>query len=395
MPATMRFRHLFPKDLQSPTIQRNLQRRSRIGQVTKVDPQAGVVSVKWLDRPGFRDDVLITQGADREWCIPEVGAVCVVSFDIRDQARIVRYINLGQEVRSKDFSLPKLKEGEKLWEVGGSFLYMKQNGDIILLTRTEARVTLENSTGTFKAEVPSVRSLTDGGKMLLGPVKRLIPNSDGSKSIQAVKDLAGNGLTEATLDVYEFTPSTMSNITLSTPLISITLGTLVDPDGKIVDKLDRKTFYVTKNVTARIKLKSGVQIDIDKDGRLSIKNAKVNINNGSVDSNDPDIALGLETNNAALGTRGQHVVREHDEVTVPLGTNVVDAAHRGLQSKGSSNIDMLVSLIEGVVSTYKVVGVQSGGSTIALAQLTPFVKPTSDSLKGEVTEGAAGVYLGG
>ncbi len=151
----------------------------------------------------------------------------------------------------------------------------------------------------------------------------------------------------------------------------------------LVNKTDLPAVNEKKQLCARIKLRSGTQIDIDKEGRVSIKNLNININEGSVDIEDPDIALGLEINNAVLGNRGQHIAREHDEVTIPIGiSRLSEKDHNGLMIKNTEN---LVTL-----------------QTLAAAFMSPmgpcFLNPSllSDGLQitGEVTEGSTKVILG-
>lgn len=379
----MRYRRLFPQEMRTFTRQVDQGKFMRIGQIDTIDVDAGTCSVRWLDRPGIRTDVQITQSEARTWNMPTRGDVVLCAFDVREQARIVRYINLGQSVRRAGWELPRLKEGERMWETGGSYIYMKQNGDIELFTQTEGRLVLENLSQTFKSQTVNWRVQTDGGDLFFGQVKRPQPNPTGGNTIQSITNTLQQDLVELELRVNEFGPSATDLVVPQTPIISITLGTLVDANGNVVDKLDRTNYISTKDVAVRIALKSGVQIDIDKEGRISMKNAKFNMNEASVDVTDPDIARGLETNNAALGTRGQHAAREHDAVVIPLGSGYQDAAHITQAQKAASNISGLQQLALAIMSP------------AGPCSLNPALLPATLKLSGEITEGAKDVYLGG
>ncbi|MFA5398660.1 MAG: hypothetical protein WC346_21780, partial [Methanogenium sp.] len=131
-----------------------------------------------------------------------------------------------------------------------------------------------------------------------------------------------------------------------------------------------------------LKLKNGTQIDVDKEGRCSIKGIKLNINEGSVDRDDPDILLELETNNTNLGTKGQHVAREHDEVKIPITSTYTNSEHAGLVTKNEENFAMLNKLATAFISP------------IGPCFFNPGILINNEVLKGEITEGAKNVYVG-
>jgi hypothetical protein len=371
----MRFRKLFPRDIKSSIVQADLNKYTRVGVVRGVDTEKGTCTIEWCDKPGMRVDVLITQANSKDWDIPEKGSYVLVSFDHKDQARIVRYINMGHESRVKVLkTLPKFKEGEKFFEVGGAYLWIKKNGNIIMSTHSESYLLLENSSGTLKSETVNWKILTDAGMLYFGVIKRFKSGSDGSKTQEMVEDIQGNILTELKIKVVETSDNQVGVSGLTNPLMEITLGTLVNDDGGVVCKNDAVNIYGNeKDVCLRIKLQSGVKIDIDKEGRMSLEGVKLNINNGEVDSTDPDVVRSLETA-SSKGTKGQHAAREHDKIVIPIGA-VVDTEHTGIASKGITNLTTLQTL---------------------LASCTPTViLPTSMvSFEGEIVEGSENVIIG-
>jgi len=217
----------------------------------------------------------LTQGGHKEFNIPEKDAVCFVTFDSMDQAIITRYVNVGHEVRVKQTKeIPKLKEGEKFWEVGGSYMYMKENGDIVLSTVSQGYFILENNSGTLKSETVNWKVLNEGGSQYHGLVKRLMLNADGTKSVQIVTDSADDSLTEYRLKVVETADNELGVSGLNNPLCDIIIGTVVDEDGNQVDKDGDVVVDPTSALCLKISfVKSGTDlltVTLDKSGQLII-----------------------------------------------------------------------------------------------------------------------------
>lgn len=391
-----KFRTFYQKDLESPAIQRNLNNTIRLGRITGINTQAGTCVLEWFDRPGFRSDVILTQSSSNSFFIPKKGTIVLVGFDSKEQARILQYIPVGHATKVQKLkTLPKFKEGDSYIEGGGSYIYIRANGDVVITTSTESYLLLENSSGTLKSETTNWKALTQAGFEYLGLIKRFKINLDGTSSLKLIQDNFMNYLTEYNLKVLETADNDVNAPGLENPIVSITFGTVVDQLGNIIMKnnLPAET-NITKQLAARIALKSGIEIDIDKSGRISILNVNININGGQVDTADTDIALGLEIA-STTGTRGQHVAREHDPITVPLGTSYTDSNHTTLASKGLTNINTLITIIKNVIATYQVSGVQPGAGMIPLSpSAIPYIPPTNTQLQGEVTGGANNVYVG-
>jgi hypothetical protein len=388
--AKIRYKAIFPRDLNSSIIQKSLSKFTRIGVIQSVDSTKGVCTIKWADHPGIRTDVIITQANSGEWHMPDVGSVVLVAFDQYDRARIIRYINIGQATKiTQKTTLPRLKAGEKLWEgpVGSnSYLYMKKNGDIVLATASQSFITIENGTSTVKSESANWKVITDGGISYFGIVQRMVPDPlTGSYNSKAVTDLVGNNYIEYHFQILEFGNGAVGITGVSDPLIDITLGTSIDINGNPVAKNGSTTVPVispTKQVTIGITLKNGVSIFIDKEGRASINAKSFNFNAGSADATDSDVALGLETNNPTLGSRGQHVAREHDNVTIPLTTVYTDINHLDVPKVAISNVVTLEQLAQAFISP------------VGPCVFNPLMMPASSSLQGVITSGANNILAG-
>lgn len=374
----------FSSDLRSDLLQRDFSNFSRIGKIEQVFPERGRCSIRWLDKPGIRHEVEMTQGAYKSFEMPEKGAVVLVAFDHHERARIIRYINLGHADRVQHIkSLPKLKEGEKFFEVGGSYIYMRRKGDIVISTANQGYFILENSSGTLKSETVNWKVTTEAGIIYSGIIKRFVDDGSGSRSNEIITNVAGDDLTEFRIRLVETADGALGLSGIEDPLVDIAVGTFVNDEGVIVNKIDEDTTAnPTKELVARISLKSGITIFIDKEGRLSIEGAIININKAEVDTDDADVALGLETA-STKGKKGQHVAREHDEVSVPISNSFSDEDHTELTVISTANLTALQTLAAAIMSP-------AGPCSLNPALLSdPSLK-----LKGSITAGAENVLVG-
>jgi len=279
--------------------------------------------------------------------------------------------------------LPKLKEGEKLWEVGGSYMYMKKNGDIIMATLSQGQIYIESNTGTLKEEFVNWKLTTDAGVLYFGMSKRIVPDTQGFAQVQAIQDNLGNTYSEFHLQVVEFIDGSLSMKGVSNPIADITFGTVIDQNGNVIAKDGNVAPTAKKQLAINIKLpnaSSTTQILIDKEGRVTINAPFLNINNGSVDEGDSDIAYGLETNNAQLGTKGQHVAREQDEITVPISQSYTDNEHSGLTDISLNNYSILALLAKNIISP---------AGPCFLIPPNP-----NTAIKGLITQGSKNMYAG-
>ena len=382
--AIIRRRRLFASDVKSSTRQRDLSMFQRIGRIEHVDPEKGMCSIRWLDKPGIRNDVLLTQASPKTFEIPERGAIVLVAFDHHERARIIRYINLGHGSRVQDTkSLPRLKEGDKLWENGGSYLWMKKNGDIVMSTLSQGYFVLENKTGSLKSETVNWKVVTEGGIIFFGDVKRFVDNGDGTRSLQSVTNIAGDSYTELRLRMVETADGVLGLTGIENPFLDLTIGTAVDDEGDAISKDDSIPTNLEKQLALKLVFQSGVKLFIDKEGRVSIEGAKININKAKVDSSDSDISEGLEENDANLGTKGQHAAREHDEITVPLGSSAYnDSEHLNLTDLSTENLTALTTFASAIMSP-------AGPCSLNPALLSGNLK-----LKGLITQGSENTLIG-
>jgi len=379
----MHFSKRFPGDTFSTSIPKDISKFARVGVVDEVDSESGFCSIKWYDKPTGQKDVFITQPSPGLTSVPEKGNVILAVMDQHNRAFIVGYLNLSHEKNIKKLkTLPKLKEGERFVEAGGSYFYIKRNGNIILSTLVGGIVEFSNTTQTWKYEVVNWKLVTEGATSYSGLVKRFKTNTDGTKAVSTVANLSGDLYTEYDLSIYEFADGTLGLNPSQTPILQLTLGTIIDKDGIVINTKDVVTVSTNKQLVARMKLKSGVVIDIDKSGTATIKGLKAIINNASVDSTDTDIAEGTQVNDTSLGDKGQHIAREHDKVDIPISSSYVDNNHKGLSSLGTNNITALTTIAQAIISP--------AGPCF----LNPALLVNNLKLEGEIVEGATNLYVG-
>jgi hypothetical protein len=323
----IRYKKVFPKDLTSYTVPKDLSKYTRIGIIDSVDPQAGTCSIRWLDALGIRANVQLTQGGAGEFNIPNRGDVALLGTDSKDQVHIIRYMNLGHESKVKvTKTLPKLKDGDKLWEVGGSFLWMKKNGDLVLSTSQNGYFVLENKTGTLKSETVNWKVTSEAGEAYFGLLKRPITNADGTQSFTVLRDsVTQKALTEYRLRVVETGDNSLGVSNLSTPLFDLTIGTVADSLGNtisthpvtgmdipipsidgLVSNPDVLCFEMTIRKPPLVPNVPGIQIlkmAVSKSGVVNINALSVNVNSTMITIN---------------GVAPQPVARAGDPVSVTI-----------------------------------------------------------------------------
>lgn len=389
-----------------PHPQQNLDKYLRKGVITSVDAKKGTCTLQWLDSPGIRDSVRLTQNSSGEYLIPDIGAVAIVGLDNYKQAHILRFepVSISRRIRKKEekntegiegeYTLPDLQPGEKYWETqtGKQFIHLTNEGDFLFQTLLGGSFELQNAAGVFRTRTPGHHVIADGVEEYAGKAVRIQykPELGGYVSSPVTTDLTNSKVySEYSLKVTETAGEQVLDPTTRLaryrkPLVAITAGNVIDKQGNVLDKTgasETVKLYPEKGVAYQIVLDNGAAIFIDKEGCLSIQAKSLNINNGEVDTNDPDIAL-VGEKASTKGTRGQHIAREHDEVSIPISLNYMDTAHTTLSTKGSLNVNTLKTIAQAIVSP--------AGPCF----LNPAVLVDSIDLVGEITAGANKIYAG-
>lgn len=373
----------FSGDLFSSTVPRDLSKYARVGVIQDIDPEEGTCTVRWYDKPSAQRDVYLTQSSPNSVEVPEKGAVVIAVMDQFNRAFIVGYFNVGHAARVKKLkTYPKFKDGEKFFEVNGAYFHIKKNGNIVISTLLGGIVEFNNVSQTWKYEVVNWKLATDAGVASFGVAKRKLLNTDGTTTIAPVLDSAGKPYNEYTLTLYEMADGSITINPTDTPILTLSLGTVIDQNGNVINSNNVVSTDATKQLAVRLSLKSGIVIDVDKAGVCKVSGIKLVLNGASVDADNPDISSGLQSNDSTLGNRGQHIAREHDEITIPLGLTYSEEDHNGLTAKNTDNLSALADLAKAIISP-------SGPCF-----LNPSLLPANLSLKGEITEGSTNLYAG-
>ncbi len=251
--------------------------RLRFARITDVDTDKGVVGISWLDHPGGRVEVILSQPSWGFFTVPTVGSIVACGFDTVDRTTILRYIPIAYKARHGDPSegafepqdaLREVKEGEHfLKSIAGAEVYMDVNGNIVLSSGAGSywKITLEDliqqNSETWKVQ-------NEAGTLTMGIVRRLYEDTDFTP-VQVDNRIIKNGSDEAYVEyrlrVAETADASVG--TASTPdLVEITVGTLIDSEGNVTQSTNEN------NVTIDIRTKNdvGFQFRVDRDGQVEM-----------------------------------------------------------------------------------------------------------------------------
>jgi len=303
MPAIRR-RKIYPHQASNP--QEYLSRYNRPAVISSIDTDNGICVLRWLDNPGGRVNVLLTQGNWGEYNMPIEGAIVLVQFDKNDQARIVRYVNLNQVQRQKALSeggtgtLPKLKAGEKFWEsVGGAYIYMNSTGKITLVSPFDDVFEIDPDIGAIRSKTVNWKVTSAAGIETFGQVRRWV-----QEGTQGINKVISDGVPTASFP--DGTPLTEFNLAITDkyktaiPICKIIAGTVVEDDG-VVKNRDGVVVLASSNDALALKLEiqssaGSLLVTIDRSGKFYVTAPRI----VQISS---DIRLGSEsvTEKAVLG----------------------------------------------------------------------------------------------
>ena len=364
--AVIRRRKIYLNQAINP--QENLSKYNRPAVISSVNTEKGTCTLRWLDNPGGRVDVLLTQGSWGEYNMPIVGAIVLVQLDNYDQARIVRYLNLNQAQRQKTpdeggkGTLPKLKAGEKFWESGirdasgkivsgGAYIYMNNSGKISLVSPFDDIFEIDPDITTISGKTVNWQIVSGAGTEKFGQIRRWV--QDGTQSVNKIisDDIPtvqfpdGTPLTEYTLTVTD-------KYQASTPICKVKIGTVVNDDGKVIDKDGN---IVTADNASALAVKIDIQSNHGSLGITIDKSGKFYITSPRIVETCSDIRLGSEnvTESAVLGnklkTQLENLIDSITSLTVPTafgpsGTPINSSAFTSIKNQLSSILSQKVKL---------------------------------------------------
>ena len=277
----------------------------RLAVITEVDEQRGTVKLKWLDHPGGRENVVISQAAFGSYDFPVPGAVALIAMRYGDLPEIDRYMPVGYIRQVEAGKSKQIYPGEKLWRSysgsdvvkgsqypipipTGSEIYMSKTGKIIFRDGTGDWWELDPNDNLIHQNSMTYQCTTEAGVLDFGLVKREMPTypdpAQNSEMVLVTKNNisilnSGKAFTEfrlrvlETADVNPLTPPETND-----PFVEVILGTKIKKVGSGLD-----TVYSPETTTSqhaesdeeiciqiRTKSSVGFEFTVDKTGNVTM-----------------------------------------------------------------------------------------------------------------------------
>jgi len=278
----------------------------RLAVITEVNAEKGTIKFKWLDHPGGREDVVISQAAFGSWEFPVPGVVILVAMKQGDLPEIDRYIPLGYAKQVESGKTKKIYPGEKLWrsydgsdaEAGkqfpvpvptGSEIYMSRTGKIIFRDGVGDWWELDPKENLIHQNSATYQSITEAGVLDFGLVRREMPTlpdpTQNSEMVLVTQDNisivdGGKAFTEFRLRVLETAdvdPTTAPEV--NDPFVEVILGTKIQRVGSGLDttyspELTTGDHAVSgEEICIQIRTKNsvGFEFTVDKAGNVTMR----------------------------------------------------------------------------------------------------------------------------
>jgi len=259
--------------------------------ITAVHIDKGLVDIEWLDYPGVRRDVELTQPQLGIFQMPVIGTVVLVGFSQGFRAKILRHIPVGygEQIQTDTWAIDK---GELLLQSyvskkvvnteypvptpTGTNFFMSNIGDIIMNTSSGDSWAMYNSDNEIVQNSMNFTCITEAGKLQYGIVKRTVDQENEFISTEGGPFTTStvNALTEFRLSLLETAdtnPDTDPEVDTA-PFIELTLGTKVDNSGNI--ELTNSGTHAVGSEEIMIQLKTkadqGFEFTVDKKGNLTV-----------------------------------------------------------------------------------------------------------------------------
>lgn len=283
----------------------------RPGIIQGVDADTGLLDVEWMDHPGIRQGIAITQPHQGMFQIPTVGSIVLVGFDQGFGAQILRYLPAGYAAQVEDRDLYPLRPGEitlfsfqdtkgtvreKQFIVPtttGTRFFMNNIGDIQMATALGEWWHMSNAESEIRQNSMNYTVSTEAGVMQFGLTRRLPESSKSEENVpsiitpngQRLEDVGGlnpEGLTEFRLRLLETADTQQSALNdpnayvpaVNDPFIELTLGVKVDDDGDLVKTTaaQAKTTTGTQDIIIQLKTRTdqGFEFTVDREGNVTL-----------------------------------------------------------------------------------------------------------------------------
>jgi hypothetical protein len=277
----------------------------RFAVITSVNEARGVVGVEWMDHPGGREDIIVSQAGFGSFEFPVPGALALIAMKRGDQPEIVRYIPVGYAKQVQVGESKQLHAGEKLWrsyagsdtEPGkpypvpaptGSEIYMSNSGKIVFRDGTGDWWELDPNDNVIHQNSMTYQNTTEAGILDFGLVKREMPTypdpTQNSEMVLVTQNNTpilngGKAFTEFRLRVLETAdvdPTTPPEV--DDPFVEVILGTKIQKTGSGLntsyspEETTDSHAEPGKEICIQIRTKStvGFEFTVDKEGNVTM-----------------------------------------------------------------------------------------------------------------------------
>ena len=277
----------------------------RLAVVSNVNAIKGTVNLKWLDHPGGRENVVISQAAFGSFEFPVPGAVVLIAMGQGDLPEIDRYIPIGYVKQVQEGDAKQLHPGEKLWRsyVGsdveqgkqfpipiptGTEIFMSNSGKIVLRDGAGDWWELDPIDNIIHQNSMTYQVYTEAGVLDFGLVKREMPTypdpTENSEMVLVTRNNTsilngGRAFTEFRLRVLETAdvdPTTAPEI--DDPFVEVILGTKIKRQGSGLNTTYSPETTTNshaesgKEICIQIRTKNaiGFEFTVDKEGNVTM-----------------------------------------------------------------------------------------------------------------------------
>jgi hypothetical protein len=361
----------------------------RIAQITAVHIDDNTVDLKWLwpARGGIsgvnlsKPYVGLRSGIH---FMPEVGSIVVLGYAFNIPV-ILSYVlptdykkmlSGDKDSNGKATRLQKINPGEILLNsVQNAEIYI--HDQIQLLDNAGDVILIDPGTGTILNDSLNWKITNEAGSIFMGMVKRVVAGkqtiitSDG-KPISS--STGGNALTEYKIDIKEFSDNTINDTSANPSIATITVGTLVDANGKKVLN------EVGSQIVCDIKFASGARIQVDKSGAINLNEGRMTTPTQIVAPNSDPLSSQSSPNFKPTIVQ-QGAARNGDLISIPIGSST-DKDHPELQQMAVLN----TAEIAAKIAPYFL--------TLGAFPCIYIPSPIPVNLQGQIVTGSKDVFIG-
>ncbi len=214
----------------------------RIGQIEEINETGWYMTINWLDHPGGRTKVPITQSNWGFYSCPVKDSIIICGFNTAEELFILRYITPGYPEQVTTQKVRQVHSGEQLIksyggsDILGSEIFMNKKGDIELKTAFGEYIRLVREESLLEHLTRNWKARTEAGELFMGVLQRpfIDPTTGETEDTPVLKnvalpiDVGNNVLTETHLKIIETSDDDLGLQESDTPMLECILGTEVN-----------------------------------------------------------------------------------------------------------------------------------------------------------------------